>query len=798
MTSIYIYNYNNYFNREVRLLETLAEYGTPLHSQNGVNFNPNDDVNTSLVVGKAGNLYDGQGDYLVVDEDGNLTRWFILDHKRKCKGQWIVALRRDVLADNYRAVLNADCYIQKGTVPSSSPFIYTQEPIPTNQIKTSEVQLKDSTGCAWLCGYISRSYGGGPLDMQISGFVPDETVNGIANWKYYNDTLQPSNHIISKQPIFRWEEQIYTTFYNNTGAWQTTAFEPAKLVPHVAFNPGVQYMNALRGNVTGTNAADGMSEQQWAKTMTASVNANGEAYFGEEHMTESKYVELLKLNGHIICDKSSSGTKYYKVQIVRSQNASKTVNISDNVTGANLYTEFYNLIQTAGGIPADKMTGFDGMTTAIKFNYESLRLQLTEVRTASTTVTMPGADSRFHLKDAPYDMFCIPYGEVTILNSENEDEFSTGIKIFPTESMQIAQEVARNVGKDNIYDLQLLPYCPMTGFLISGTEIDIKTDDAHRYTIVRDEQNQPTSILLWSTASQGTLDIVLDEPLVVDNMKISNQCDMYRLVSPNYNGQFEFNLAKNGGQVTFFNVDYTYLPYNSYIHVNPNFAGLYGQDYNDARGLICQGDFSVSYLSDAWANYQVNNKNYANIFARQISNLEVNHKYDMLQNAVGATAGAIGAGISAGVESGNVIAGVAAGVASAAAGAADLAITEQRYQEDVSYREDVFNMSLENIKAMPYSLASTTAYSANNKIFPILEYYTSTSEEKEQIARAIANTGMTLGIVGKPTEYVAQWSYGGTHGRGYIRAKPIHIELDDDYHLVAAISEELQKGVYFL
>lgn len=51
-------------------------------------------------------------------------------------------------------------------------------------------------------------------------------------------------------------------------------------------------------------------------------------------------------------------------------------------------------------------------------------------------------------------------------------------------------------------------------------------------------------------------------------------------MSPNFNGQFEFSLAKNKQDITSFNVDYTYKPYAPYIHVNPIFNpdGLYGKD----------------------------------------------------------------------------------------------------------------------------------------------------------------------------------------------------------------------------
>lgn len=105
-------------------------------------------------------------------------------------------------------------------------------------------------------------------------------------------------------------------------------------------------------------------------------------------------------------------------------------------------------------------------------------------------------------------------------------------------------------------------------------------------------------------------------------LKLDNECNMYRIVSPNYQGEFEFSVAKNNG-VDFFNVDCSYKPHNPYIHVNPNFKGLYGKDFNDGRGLICNGDFSFGMISDAFTNYELQNKNYQAIFNRQIQNMDV-------------------------------------------------------------------------------------------------------------------------------------------------------------------------------
>ncbi len=291
--------------------------------------------------------------------------------------------------------------------------------------------------------------------------------------------------------------------------------------------------------------------------------------------------------------------------------------------------------------------------------------------------------------------------------------------------------------------------------------------------------------------------------MTVSDKKIENECDFYRLVSPNYNGQFEFSAAKNGG-VQFFNVDYTYLPYSSYIHVNPDFGGLYGQDFNDARGLICQGDFSIMYLSDAWINYQIQNKNYNNIFDREIQNMDTIHGIENTQKriagainaaATGSMVAAAGSGIIGKVVSAG--AGVIAAGASYAGAEADIYFGDKIYQENKSYKKDIFEYSLDNVRALPNSIAKTTAYTENNKIFPVLEYYSCTDEEKNILANEIAQRGMTIGSIDYLRAYATNtWEYKGIIARNFIKAQLIKTDIEDN-HIADVLSTELAKGLYF-
>lgn len=196
-------------------------------------------------------------------------------------------------------------------------------------------------------------------------------------------------------------------------------------------------------------------------------------------------------------------------------------------------------------------------------------------------------------------MFCIPYFNGVVKNTYNVSETARLNKDFV---LALSQELAAELGS-NLYDLQLLPYCPASGlvFNTANNTIDLNTQDSLRYDFITHYGTTTAACpLIWCDTNRGSKNIEYVYTTNAANLKIDSQTRIYRLCSPNYNGQYEFSADKNsrGGK---YNIDYTYIPYTPYIHVAPVFeaTGMYGKDYNDAVGLICGGDFSISYISDA-------------------------------------------------------------------------------------------------------------------------------------------------------------------------------------------------------
>lgn len=281
--------------------------------------------------------------------------------------------------------------------------------------------------------------------------------------------------------------------------------------------------------------------------------------------------------------------------------------------------------------------------------------------------------------------------------------------------------------------------------------------------------------------------------------KVSNECDMYRLVSGNYNGIFEFSVAKSNG-IEGFIADCTYKPWAPYIHIIPKLKGLYGEsfvDMDDARGLICGGDFSLPQLSDAWSNYVLQNKTYQEMFDRQIKNMDVTNEI----NRQGLLAQAIMAPITG--ASGGALAGAAAGPYGAIAGAvvgavggsitAGLDYTNQLklMEENRQYAIDMYGYNLQNIQAIPNSITKTSALTYNTRVWPFVELYTCTDVERQALKDKIEYNGMTIMTIGRLQNY--KTSTDVHFFKGQVIRLP---SLNSDSHMAYAIYEEINKGVY--
>lgn len=772
--------YNNYYNRIAKWLDTYAKYVSNagfIGELVDVNFVPGDGVTTTQIF----NTDLGQvPDYCVVaDDDGTLnSRWFVIEFTRTRNGQYKASLYRDTVADSHEELLHTPMFIEKACVPPTNPLVYNDEQITTNQIKQKEQLLSDNSGCPWIVGYYARTTNGSEITtlsgtaITMQNLVPDISVSGISNWVPYGQYVNGAYIGVPGQIVYSIPATLTsippkgkTVTFTDDG----TLFYPNEQ-PRETVAKGYQYNSFSVLN----NTAQSMDEQR--STIVAQTKALA------NYHTSSEVTGLLSLEGKILQDVSSG--KYYKISVVKT-GSTTTMDI----------TPFSNLDNTLRDI-MDRNNWLVSATRSPMSLYVSApvySIRLTEVKSQTLSYNIP--QRRNFTLDAPYDIFAMPYS----------DEFETTVEGATYKSSKdIALAVANSMGSDtHVYDIQLLPYCPFD--VSSFAPFEYTTADTKAYSYINDGASNHVGVIFNVTSTTIKTAITAIEALRPTNLKLANQTQMARIVSPNYDGAFEFTPARNGG-VDYFVVDQTCKPYQPYIHVAPNWKQLYGSDFDDARGLICGGDFSLPRLNDEWKAYQTANKNYLNSFNRQIENMEINNKYARANEIVSAISGAVGLGVGAGMLAGpklGVPFGVGAGIASGAAGATDIYINDQLRKEQLDYTKDQFGFNLENIKARPITLARVGALNANNKLFPFVEIYDCTETEKAAVAGKIAMNGMTIGVVDTLDKYINNtWSceVGSTryNYQGYVKGKPIRLtELNDESHYASTLSQEMVSGVYW-
>lgn len=798
-----LYNFNNYANRILDRRNKLEDYqdyfikSTP----NGVNFNPGDGVNTSIVL----NIADDEiPNYIICVPDGTLdihSRWYVIDANRTTGNQYRVNLLRDVLADYYEDVYNSTAFIQKGMLPMSSPFIYNSEGMSFNQIKKEEIPLYDISECPWIVAYLSTNKPTNEVKWLPSNVKADIDVSSLGQWDYT-------------------AENEYNVYQAGTGAYHAWTFNGpigGNMLTEFSWNNSGKQPTISNSNYYGTyqkeinshntslslyieTSPDGVSNAINAgiKSLISNTTTNIDNKIKSWYSSNLTGNGLLENVGKII--KETSTGKVYRIGV--SYGNIETVS-NDVATGTNPYIYLQGIVDKVSVIQG---TGNNASYT-VTYKVQKIRPVFSELA-QEDAISIPFSDSGRALKDAPYYMVAMPVeGNVKLKSGDSfiaESDVAYGL----------AQQMGRVLGSE-LYDIQLLPYCPIPTILYRQNQkpiIDLRSlTENFDYVLITNEKGTKKSVMFYCTESSfnSTVYLTTEQQARIDSIvyqsydfKVQNECDKWRLCSPGYTNTYDFSMAKNGG-FKGFNIQCTYKPFNPLIAINPVYSGLYGRTFNkEQRGLILSGDFSMPRVTDAWIQYQLNNKNYEDIFNRQMVNMDVQQGIQRQEAIWGMIAGSISGGVSGGV-SGSIIGGpmsaVGAGIgatlgagASLAAGIADYKNMQKLQSEQKSYATDMYNYNLGNIKATPNTLTKTSAFTILNKLVPFLEYYTCTDDEKQAFINKLSYNGMSIGVIGTVGTYIDNMY----KNHKYIQGSIIHIDLpNEEAHMRNTINDELMKGI---
>lgn len=1008
MTILLLNGYNNYFNRIVKQEASITAYkeaSTSYLEYAGVNFDMQDGILTSLVVGSESQQklipavapateptnevlkFDdlGSPDYLICHENNVIkSRWFVIESVKVRGGQYKLALKRDVLTDFNSQIMNSPCFVEKGWIQDvNNPLLLNPEGMVFNQRKYGEALLRDNTNCAWLVGYLKKDMSEA---QSVSYTFPDAVAGAVELDEFNWADCVTLNNIdgTSEAPLKK------AVQYNEGDS--TCKFRIWYGVPGNPFNVSNTRLSfSLAGN--SYDSMVGMLNQDWeGLTSTAfdvDISHNAQAstinsakkiarelfehtfqysninrYFNNL-IAATKYSvvqgnslvdaaeDISKYNGQIVV----KNNKVYRLTIGQGTDKSFDTYYTGEDTICNDYLSALEYTPMTGVDVERNTDNPSKKKVKITLKYKEYSIVANEIVLDETVqFTLPASVNRNDCSDALYDMFCMPIspgclglGEPVdgrnpmdtntvfyIGDDSEENPQYIFVDAISEIELAIAQKLATKLGAGesagNLYDLQILPYCPLDlngelnntayGPTYGKYVIDVSGLASEYMTVITNGSNAPCGIVFypqkanfaknidyqvantsehyeWVTIvnpvlkAQGTHDglplyrfaefpykvtdgtweigpnlnntnsnLIIEDGLTEDeceyislsvssglqspallltstefptppegqeysytftgdftikvlahwimqddalDKKVQNECDFYRLTSPNYNSFYEFKKTKLFNGIKSLRAICTYKPLTPYIKVNPDLNdSLYSyRDYNDNIGLMLSGDYSLPMLSDAMINYELQNRNYQAIFNRQVQNLDVNQRIakeqQQFQGLVGAiTAPVTGglAGAATGAKAGpyGAIAGAVVGVAGGAAlggvgYAKDMEWLQQQQYEARDFAVDQFQYQLGNIQALPQSMTKSTPLSFNNKVWPILEYFTCKDEEKEVLKNKLKYNGMTIMAIGQLKDYMIN--------SGYLKGKMIRfLDLNDDSHIANAIYEEVDKGFY--
>ena len=827
MVDLYFADYGDwsYSNRrKTPVYETIDDYAYNIYVNdyrafdkivtNVNNFNFGDGVNTEHFI----NYTVGQKtdySYMLMTEAGShdvISRWFVTECYMQRNGQLKISLRRDVLADINQQIYYGEnlFYCERGILSQTDKYIYNSENGTYNQVKVGQTLIKDNSKIPLIVGYMATAKTtDNDITVNTQEEVTDKHIITLDNVQllpgYIYSNLSPNrlNAITEVKGVnfsinvrdasdTHWYKMYSTPTYDTKFRYElldaTYRFYCVALEEYAIDATATTLLNA-----TASVFNNGMLSKQ-----KALMKAYGD-YIGLLNISEISAIAQAPMYHYKV------GSKIYKATV--------TYNVTDNlgwglvVNGSNFYKTIRDVFNTQV-VPLSKnnsqsatfvMQG-DFPDNCLYANGICSRYIITysEVGASSGSSTLTIKGTRRNLQDQPFSMFAIPYG--SIYNSN-------GINVGCNEglALQVASAISNYASGKNgfLYDIQLLPFSPILNKIDNSGKLDINNmvEDVD-YTRIKSNGDSTTKgYIYWCDLSTFSF-TVNNINMHPTDYKISNELEFCRLQSPNMSSSFEFSPAKNRG-FDYLIVDCTYKPYQPYIHVVPNLKELYGGQYGTGVGLICSGDFSLPMTTDGWAEYMRNNVNYENMFNRQIENMEVKNSISrVLENwnigtgAGSAAATGLGAGLMVGGPVGAAIGGTVGGALSLAGGFADKYYNEKLRTEEMDYTKDLHQMNTQNIKALPNTLTKVGSFTANNLIFPFIEYYRATDDEYEALKQKIRWYGMNVGRVGKFYDFTSSNEYDYV-SRAFVKGNFLRIAHNGyDDHFKNAVNEELSKGVY--
>ena len=787
LQSLYLFKWNNYRNKLVKGRPQTSQgiqYNVNGNSQ--LKFNPNDGISAECILNINYNSFNY--DYILESENNVIIRsWFIKEVIRLQVNQVRCILVRDIVTDQLTTVLNNELMVHRGICSESNSAIYNKEGFELNKIKTSETLLKDASNTAWIVGYV-------PLNVNIpTGQNTFGTLEEIPNATAISSESEiPIYESSGELSVFN-SMSLYTYYekYDQTslGITNRVTYEVLFCGTGTAVKEKPAYMTSA--GQCGSTASDlnnissmlvsRANNNYWKEILWNSFTQVSSTLYSRN--TINQYADKIYYN--------TTNHKYYKVKLTYDRTVQENdYRLSGQTINETIYNHCTSITSDLYGMttPAFRSNSSYGDVTLTLDIYKYELEEITQTSTYHIDITQVNNEN-IKVDGQPYKMFVMPV---------DPKKVNFAFKINPTDSityhtndLEIQNAFLSWFTKDNsrILDLQILPYFPIPNVIGTYNSKPVINADTTPRIDILDENDNIVSSAFW--IQKDSFSVIIENEKTIENFKLENECDSYRLCSPHYESIFEFNAVQMKGWTSIL-AECTYKPYQPYIHVVPNFNpnSLYGNKYGDSRGLVSTCNYALSIASDEWATYARQNSTYQLIFDREIQNLEVKQSAQRLREGLTAGSGllaTLGAGLA-----GKAGAAVGAGTATLGSMINSYINDTITRPEELNFKRDIFKYNIANIKAQPQTLTKVSGIDINNRLFPVLEFYTCTEDEKSYFERYLYFNSYSIERIGKIKDYINT-----SQDYTYIEAEIIRFDDNIDSHELDYLNNVLSTGVYF-
>ena len=818
--------WHNYTDKKKHQLTNSEINQYKMYEEDNVAFNHGDFVNCECVTKPSVPVLNKQPNYMIVYNGATIeSRYYVLSYQymdgepAENFGTYRATFIRDVVVDFKRSLTQQLCRIRRGNLPKNqfSPILVQPEGVNVNRIKKNQIDIKSWDGDAqWLTIFydqtvqeanrtISFDWSGNTFaDYQFSTMTSDYQAQGFGLSESGTSKIAYKRTVRSYGLILKGS--------NNSKDWIRVVVALEGILEGFLPLPweGSDASDAAKEACTILENASFFDRLEIRNILDAEYNYDN----------TSKILTLVnKYNNRLI----QLTNKISRTNISTGEKSTSKLSSSSNPITARVAQVIGEIISRNGGSSIYQTGPYEFEEANFDFlNWQTL---FTEVPTTGQLI-LPGD---FKLDDINLGCVTIPFGSnITLKNG------STTYTIDSATVKSIATSGWTNTGS-SIKDIQILPYCPMgqlnsekAGATASNT-IDISSQNEN-YKIPMNITASDTAVYYGLVVTQSSLDYRFPLNLTIsDNLKIESMSKTYRLMSSNHKSGFDFNLALNNG-VQYMSMSYTLKPYDTIFRICPVFNqdSLYGGNYKDARGLIWQGGFSLSQITDAWVEYKLQNSTYESVFDREIKSLEIGQdaarQQEILayqtayQNAQTSIDAAKSKAALAGVMGiGSAIVGAAAGNPMAIMGAAgalgsglnsaigigaqqetadrNLAAAKESQRlndtlraEAIDYKKDIWYLTNQAIEARPSTIAANTEYTHINNNKAYIEVYDCSEVERDYLTKYLKYHGMKIDQIGLLKNYLIE-------DGDYIEATPLFLEGLMPV-ISNAINAELSAGMY--